>query len=77
MASNYIQAKLDDDLWQWVDDTLQHGQKQAFIVSCFENLRTLMTEGTLPPPSEFARLSTAATVLDWASPSERKENRDG
>jgi hypothetical protein len=62
----YVQAQLDDDLGEWVDSTLQHGQKGAFIVECFENLRRLMTTGALPPPSEYARLSTLETVKDMA-----------
>jgi hypothetical protein len=62
----YVQAQLDDDLGEWVDATLEHGQKGAFIVKCFENLRRLMTTGALPPPSEYARLSTLETVKDMA-----------
>jgi hypothetical protein len=44
----HIQAVLPDDLGRWVDDTLQHGQKGAFIVECFDNLRALMTEELSP-----------------------------
>jgi hypothetical protein len=64
--AKYIQAKLDDDLAEWVDKTFDHGQKSAFIIECFENLRKLMTEGTLPPPSEYARLSTISAVQEMA-----------
>lgn len=63
----YIQATLDDDLAAWVDSTFEHGQKNAFIISCFENLRRLMTEGTLPPPTEYARRATLETVRNWTS----------
>jgi hypothetical protein len=63
----YIQAQLPGDLAEWVDETLEHGQKGAFIISCFENLRTLMTDGALPPPSEYARLATIVTITQMAT----------
>lgn len=66
-TTKYIQAALPIELADWVDSTFQHGQKAAFIEACFENLRILMTEGTLPPPSEYARLATVETVKKWAS----------
>lgn len=62
----HVQAVLPDDLGNWVDNTLQHGQKGAFIVECFANLRQLMTTGTLPPPSEYSRLATLGTVKAMA-----------
>lgn len=64
--AKYIQAALPDDLGRWVDSTLNHGQKGAFIIECFENLRSLMTQGTLPPPSEYARQATLTTVTKMA-----------
>jgi hypothetical protein len=64
--AKHVQATLDDELGAWVDKTLEHGQKGAFIVACFENLRKLMTEGILPPPSEYARQATYETVKDMA-----------
>lgn len=68
----HIQSALPDELASWVDETFDHGQKSAFIRECFENLRRLMTFGTLPPPSEYARLSTLESVKRMAARSEAR-----
>ncbi len=53
-SSYRIPAELAD----WLDIEFPHGFKQTFILQCFLSLRHVMTEGSLPPHSEYARVAS-------------------
>ena len=61
-----VTARLPQELAQWVDKEFPHGFKQTFIEQCFTSLRTIMTTGKLPPPSEYARQASVEALTELA-----------
>ena len=61
-----VTARLPEDLAEWVNDEFPHGFKQTFILQCFLSLRHVMTEGELPPPSEYARAASIEAMTQMA-----------
>ncbi len=63
-----VTARLPKELADWVNDEFPHGFKQAFIQQCFLSLRHVMTEGEMPPPSEYARRASVDAMVEMAGP---------
>ncbi len=61
-----VSARLPKDLAEWVTDEFPHGFKQTFILQCFRSLRYVMTEGEMPPQSDYARLASIEAIKDLA-----------
>lgn len=61
-----VSARLPRELGEWVNAEFPHGFKQTFIVQCFLSLRHVMTEGELPPPSDYARLASIEAMTEMA-----------
>lgn len=61
-----VTARLPKDLADWINAEFPHGFKQTFIQQCFLSLRYVMTEGELPPASEYARLASLEAMVELA-----------
>lgn len=57
-----ITARLPRELGDWVNEEFSRGFKQKFMHQCFENLRHILTEGELPPQSEYARAASVRAL---------------
>lgn len=64
-----VTARLPSDLVEWVNTEFPHGFKQTFVLQCFENLKKVIGDGELPPPSEYARLSALGAIQSIAGDS--------
>lgn len=61
-------VRLPVEIADWVDSEFYHGFKQNYILQCFLSLRYVMTEGELPPFSEYARLASLNALSELANP---------
>ena len=64
-----VTARLPKDLGDWVNETFGHGFKQTFVLECFQNLRKVIADGELPPPSEYSRIASLSAMQSIASDS--------
>ncbi|MGD9631385.1 MAG: hypothetical protein AB7V18_19270 [Pyrinomonadaceae bacterium] len=64
-----VTARLPKDLGDWVNKSFGHGFKQSFVLECFENLRKVIADGELPPPSEYARIAALGAIQSIAQDS--------
>ena len=62
--------RLPTELADWIDENFPHGFKQTFVLQCFLSLRHVMTEGELPPHSEYARAASIDAMSTLAKPRE-------
>ena len=62
-----VTARLPKDLGDWVNEEFGRGFKQKFMHQCFDNLRHVLTEGELPPQSEYARVASLRSIERMAS----------
>lgn len=62
-----ITARLPKDLGRWVNEEFSRGFKQRFMHQCFDSLRHVLTEGELPPESEYARIASLRAMERMAS----------
>jgi len=61
-----VQARIDADLNDWVNDQFGRGFKQRFVEGCFKSLNIMIAEGRMPTPSDYARKATADTAVKIA-----------
>jgi hypothetical protein len=61
-----VQARIPQDLNEWIGENFPHGFRQVFILQCFTNLRSLIENGGLPPQSEYSRQATVAAISRMA-----------
>lgn len=64
MGKTMLHARVDDSLHAWIKKEFPHGFIQIFVEDCFVHLRTLVDEGRMPAPSEYARRATINVVAD-------------
>ncbi len=62
-----VTARLPKDLGDWVNEEFGRGFKQKFVHQCFHNLRHVLTEGELPPQSDYARAASLRSIERMAS----------
>ena len=68
-----FRIRLDDDLHEWLKAEFPHGFMQSFLEECIVNLRTIIEEGRIPPPSEYSRRATIETIASLTRPESEKE----
>lgn len=61
-----VVARIDQDLSDFLDSEFPRGFRQTYIEQCLKNLRLMIEEGKLPPPSEYARQGTIESVQTLA-----------
>lgn len=61
-----VTVRIPKELAAWVNEEFPKGFKQTFVLQCFLSLRHVMTEGELPPHSEYARLSSIDAITEMA-----------
>lgn len=59
-----IQTWVDRELADWVQENFDRGFRSQYLSLCLQNLRMLVEEGKMPPPSEYARVSSMVTVAE-------------
>jgi len=64
MSKTMLHARVDSDLHSWIKEEFPYGFIQIFVESCFEHLRTMIEEGRIPAPSEYARRAAIEAVAD-------------
>lgn len=68
-----VTARLPKDLVDWVNAEFPHGFKQTFVAQCFLSLRHILTEGELPPPSEYARAASVDAIISLSGPAPKQD----
>ncbi len=61
-----VQARIDSDLNDWINDQFGRGFKQRFVEGCFKSLNIMIAEGRMPTPSDYARVATTEAAAEIA-----------